>query len=149
MLSSVPSNILKIAIQVLLSYLSLMTAEVWFLFSRKQVNGAQSKMEKLSTTLVLLCFHYHYAMHGQFGKFKDKLFAQKLLLILEVEKEHGLSCTVFSRVTKPSNLDLLGGLSCDRLTQKILSQSKMKPRMKEEKRLEKLARNTLSFLNRM
>lgn len=33
----------------------------------------------------------------------------------EVEKEHGLSYTVFSRVTKPSNLGLLGGLSSDRI----------------------------------
>ena len=67
----------------------------------------------------------------------------------EVEKEHGLSYTVFSRVTKPSNLGLIGGLSRERLTQKILSQAKMKPRMKEEKRLEKFVRKTLAFLNRM
>ena len=51
----------------------------------------------------------------------------------KTEKEHGLSYTAFSRVTKPSDIGLLGGLPQNRLLQKIKGQSKMDPRIQEEK----------------
>ena len=85
-------------------------------------------------------------MHALYGKPRDKLSVLKLSLISgEKEKEHGLSYTVFSRVTRPSDLGLLGGLSRDRLLRKISTQSKMKPRIKEERRIDKLVRHTIAF----
>ena len=49
------------------------------------------------------------------------------------EKEHGLSCTAFSWVTKPSNIGILGRMTQNRLIHKIKHQSKMDPRIREEK----------------
>ena len=53
------------------------------------------------------------------------------------EKEHGLTYTVFTRVTKCSNLDLINGITFDRLTKCIKNQKKLQERLKEEKRLQR------------
>ena len=62
------------------------------------------------------------------------------------EKEHGLMYTAFSRVKKMGNLGILGGMSYARLTKSIQKQSKMAPRIKEEKRLHRLSEQTISYL---
>ena len=59
------------------------------------------------------------------------------------EKEHGLSYTVFSRITKPQDLMIKGGVTCARLCLKIRSNNKMEPRMREERRLDRLVQRTL------
>ena len=60
----------------------------------------------------------------------------------KTEKEHGLTYTGFSRATKFQNIGIAGGLPLSRLTTKIANQSKMKRRIKEEKKLAKLAAQT-------
>ena len=45
----------------------------------------------------------------------------------KTEKEHGLSYTAFSRVTRFNDIGVIGGLSRDRLIGKVRNHSKMTP----------------------
>ena len=63
------------------------------------------------------------------------------------EREHGLSYTAFSRVRRFSSLGILGGISFIRLTDKIRNHSKMEGRIKEERRLRKLCKQTRKDLS--
>ena len=59
------------------------------------------------------------------------------------EKEHGLSNTVFARITKPQDLMIKGGVNYARFCVTIRSHNKMEPRMREEWRLDRLVKRTL------
>ena len=63
------------------------------------------------------------------------------------EREHGLTYTAFSRVTRFSNLGILRGISKDRLCRKIKNLKKMGDRIREQERLSRLETNTLAFLD--
>ena len=54
------------------------------------------------------------------------------------EREHGLTYTAFSRVTKFSNLGILRGITKDRLCRKIKNLKKMGDRIREQERLSRL-----------
>jgi hypothetical protein len=58
------------------------------------------------------------------------------------EKEHGLTYTAFSRATVLTNIGIIGGLTRERLCEKILMHAKMKPRKIEDQRLKLLGTNT-------
>ena len=58
------------------------------------------------------------------------------------EKEHGLTYTAFSRVTKFSDIGTAGGFTAERLTSKIRRNKKVKPRILEERKLKKKGQNT-------
>ena len=67
----------------------------------------------------------------------------------KTEKEHGLTYTVLSRVTKASDIGIVGGFPKDRLIDKVSKQSKMKARIAEEKRLNGIVKCTIRELNKM
>ena len=58
------------------------------------------------------------------------------------EREHGLTYTAFSRVTKFCDFGLINGITKHRLINKIYAHAKMKPRMDAEQRLSRLAELT-------
>jgi ATP-dependent DNA helicase PIF1 len=64
----------------------------------------------------------------------------------KTEKEHGLTYTVFSRVTNFLNIGIIGGLTCERFTSKIKNHAKVAPRLREETRLRRLATKTKTML---
>ena len=57
--------------------------------------------------------------------------------------------TVLSRVTKASDIGIVGGFPKDRLIDKVAKQAKMKARIAEEKRLNGIVRRTILVLNNM
>ena len=59
------------------------------------------------------------------------------------EKEHGLTYTVFSRVRKASDIGIINGFPRVRLLDKVKNQGKMKARIQEEKRLDRLVKQTI------
>ena len=59
------------------------------------------------------------------------------------EKEHGLTYTAFSRATKLSDIGLVMGICKDRLCRKVRTHKKMAPRIREEKRLNRLCKQTM------
>ena len=69
----------------------------------------------------------------------------------KTEKEHGLSYTAFSRVTRFNDIGIVGGLSKERLilVDKVQRQSKMTSRLKEEKRLRTLVNKTKCLLKNL
>jgi ATP-dependent exoDNAse (exonuclease V) alpha subunit len=67
----------------------------------------------------------------------------------KTEKEHGLTYTAFSRVTKASDIGILGGFPKDRLIDKVAKQAKMKARIREESRLNGIVRRTIQELRNM
>ena len=67
----------------------------------------------------------------------------------KTEKEHGLTYTVFSRVTRASDIGIIGGFPKDRLIDKVAKQAKMKARIKEESRLNGIVKRTIQELNNM
>ena len=67
----------------------------------------------------------------------------------KTEKEHGLTYTVLSRVTKASNIGIVGGFPKDRLIDKVAKQAKMKTRIAEEKRLNVIVKCTIRELTYM
>ena len=62
------------------------------------------------------------------------------------EKECGLSYVAFSRAERLATIGIEGGIQLERLTTKISRQKKLKARLKESKRLEKLADETIQKL---
>jgi hypothetical protein len=60
----------------------------------------------------------------------------------DAEKSHGLTYTAFSRVTRLSDIGIIGGLTRERIMEKIENGKGMKIRIKEEKRLRLLAEKT-------
>jgi hypothetical protein len=62
------------------------------------------------------------------------------------EKEHGLAYVAFSRATRFSSIGIIGGLAGERLTTQISQQKKLKLRVVEDQRLERLAQQTMRFL---
>ena len=67
----------------------------------------------------------------------------------KTEKEHGLTYTVLSRVTKASDIGIVGGFPKDRLIDKVAKQAKMKARIAEEKRLNVIVKCTIRELTYM
>ncbi|GFH56392.1 hypothetical protein CTEN210_12868 [Chaetoceros tenuissimus] len=67
----------------------------------------------------------------------------------KTEKEHGLTYTVFSRVTRASDIGIIGGFPKDSLIDKVAKQAKMKARIKEESRLNGIVRRTIQELRNM
>jgi hypothetical protein len=59
------------------------------------------------------------------------------------EKEHGLTYTVFSRVRKASDIGIINGFPRVRLLDKVKNQGKMKARIQEEKRLDRIVKQTI------
>ena len=58
------------------------------------------------------------------------------------EKEHGLTYTAFSRVTRFSDIGIADGFTAERLTPKIRKNKKVKPRILEERKLKEKGKNT-------
>ena len=56
---------------------------------------------------------------------------------------------LFSRVTKASDLGIIGGFPKDRLITKLVKKSKMVPRQKEERRLDGIVTQTKHFLRNL
>jgi ATP-dependent DNA helicase PIF1 len=72
----------------------------------------------------------------------------KVILVLgSKEKEHGLTYVGFSRTRRLEDVGLDGGISLDRITTKIKDQKKLKVRLREDRRLDALERETLAMLN--
>ena len=69
--------------------------------------------------------------------------------ISEIEKEHGLTYTAFSRATRLTDIRLLNGITRNRLTIKIANQAKMEPRKKEERRLDRLVTSTATRMEQL
>ena len=67
----------------------------------------------------------------------------------KTEKEHGLTYTVLSRVTKASDIGIVGFFPKDRLINKVAKQAKMKASIAEEKRLNGIVRCTIRELTYM
>jgi Fe-S cluster biogenesis protein NfuA len=63
------------------------------------------------------------------------------------EKEHGLTFVALSRATSIDNVFLCSGCSLERLTTKISEGYKLKQRIKEDDRLQKLFEETMEFYN--
>ena len=80
-------------------------------------------------------------------KSQGQTFFGKVVVSLgSTEREHGITYTAFSRVTKFSNLGILRGISKDRLCTKIKRLKKMGVRIREQERLCRLERNTSNSL---
>ena len=62
------------------------------------------------------------------------------------EKEHGLTYTVFTRVTRFKNLGIINGLTRTRFTSNIKAHKKVAPRRREETRLRNLSTDTIARL---
>ena len=65
------------------------------------------------------------------------------------EKEHGLTYTVFSRVRKASDIGIINGFPRVRLLDKVKNQGKMKARIQEEKRLDRLVKQTIKDMQNL
>ena len=80
-------------------------------------------------------------------KAQGQTLTNKVVLSLgDIEREHGLTYTAFSRVKRFSDLGLKGGLTHNRLTLKVRQHPKMAGRMKEERRLRKIVQDTIRIL---
>ena len=80
-------------------------------------------------------------------KAQGQTISGKLVALLgPTEKEHGLTYTAFSRVTRFSNLGITGGLTFERFTSKIKNHAKVAPRRREETRLRNLSTDTIARL---
>ena len=62
------------------------------------------------------------------------------------EAEHGVSYVAFSRVRRFQDIGIIGGVSGDRLTTLISKQEKLKQRLVEDTRLNRLEKQTLDSL---
>ena len=60
----------------------------------------------------------------------------------DAEKSHGLTYTAFSRATRLSDIGIVGGLTREWIMEKIQNGKGTEPRIKEERRLRKLAATT-------
>lgn len=65
------------------------------------------------------------------------------------EQEHGLTYTVFSRVRNSCNLAIINGFPEQRLTEKVKQHHLMEGRMREERRLERIVKSTINFLENL
>ncbi len=65
------------------------------------------------------------------------------------EKEHGLTYTVFSRVRKASDIGIIDGFPHIRLLDKVKNQGKMKAWIQEEKRLDKIVKQTIKDMQNL
>jgi hypothetical protein len=80
-------------------------------------------------------------------KAQGQTFTGKIVADLgKSEREHGLTYTIFSRVTAFANLGIDGGLTLDRFTKSISTHEKMEPRKLEERRLAALSETTVQRL---
>ena len=81
-------------------------------------------------------------------KCQGQTFRGKVVVNLGTsEREHGLTYTAFSRVTRFSNLGILRGISKDRLCRKIKNLKKMGDCIWEQEQLSRLESNALALLN--
>jgi len=106
------------------------------------------KMETHSWTMAPLRLCYAWTI----WKAQGQTFRSKVIVNLsEREREHGLTYlyTVFSRVTKPTDLGIIIGFPRARLMEKVRDQTHMKARIKEERRLNGKVIKTLSFLKNL
>ena len=71
--------------------------------------------------------------------------SKSVLYLGKLEKEHGLTYTAFSRATKFSDVGIFDGFESTRFTHKIPQQSKMGPRLAEEKRYRKVIEHARKF----
>ena len=75
-------------------------------------------------------------------KAQGQTITNKVVVSLgDTEKEHGLTYTAFSRVTKSCDIGIDGGFPRNRLLEKISQQKLMKSRIEEEKYLVRRATN--------
>jgi ATP-dependent exoDNAse (exonuclease V) alpha subunit len=108
--------------------------------SKKDDNG---RVERTGTMLPLCC-----AWAWTIWKAQGQTIRGKVDLVLgKNEREHGLSYVGFSRATRLQDIGLDGGINGDRITTKIKNQKKLKVRLKEDRRLDVLERETLAMLN--
>jgi hypothetical protein len=99
------------------------------------------KAEKITYSRTMLPLRLCYAWtvwKAQGQTFKCPVVAD----LSNVEKEHGLTYTAFSRVQRLKNFGIIGGLNRDRLCSKISSGAKLKRRLLEEDRLSRLELET-------
>lgn len=83
-------------------------------------------------------------------KAQGQTIRNKIIVSLgKTEKEHGLTYTAFSRVQRFSDIGIIGGISQDRLCNKIKDLKKTQVRIKEETRLRNLSRFTICTLRRL
>lgn len=98
--------------------------------------GSLSESETLSRTM----FPLRLAWAWTIWKAQGQTMKGKIVLTLtDKEKECGLSYVAFSRATTISNIGIIDGVSCERLTTKINNSDKMKKRQEEDARLRRLA----------
>lgn len=62
-------------------------------------------------------------------------------------QDHGLTFVALSRATSIDNVFLCSGCSLERLTTKVSEGYKLKQRLKEDDRLQKLFEETMEFYN--
>ena len=83
-------------------------------------------------------------------KAQGQTIRNKIIVSLgNTEKEHGLTYTAFSRVQRFSDIGITGGITFDRLCNKIRNLKKTNIRIREETRLKNLSNLTISKLRRL
>lgn len=101
--------------------------------------------ETESHSRIMLPIHLCYAW--TIWKAQEQTLKCKVLVNLgKTEKEHGLTYTAFSRVTKASDIGIDGGFPKDPLIDKVAKQAKMKAHIREESRLNGIVRRTIQEL---
>ena len=100
-----------------------------------------------SRTMIPLRLSYAFTIWKSQGQtFRDKI----VISLTDKEKEHGLTYTAFSRVTRSSDIGISGGFYRKRLTDEVANQKLMKDRLLEERKLKNYTiKETLRYLNNM
>ena len=87
-----------------------------------------------SRTMIPLWLSYAWTI----WKAQGQTIKTKVVVVIgNTEKEHGLTYTAFSRVTRASDIGIDGGFPRNRLLEKVKKQRLMKERIKEEKRMDR------------
>ena len=108
-------------------------------------NQSDSGSRTDSRTMIPLKLCYAWTI----WKCQGQTISSKVVVSLgKREREHGLTYTAFSRVRRATDIGIINGFPRDRLLTMIAKQAKMKPRIKEEKRLKKIAKTTETWLQR-
>ena len=96
------------------------------------VNG--DKKTTHSRTMIPLRLSYAWTI----WKAQGQTIKTKVVVVIgNTEREHRLTYTAFSRVTRASDIGIDGGFPRNRLLEKVKKQRLMKERIKEEKRMDR------------
>lgn len=107
-----------------------------------QKPGKKGDWVELSRTMIPLRLSWAMTI----WKSQGQTFQNKVVLSLgKTEPEHGATYVAFSRAKRLKEIGIVGGLTRERLCDKVAQQSMMQPRIDAEVRLNKLARYTMDY----